>query len=76
LRHDAARAPRHLERGAAREGEQEDSFRRSALQDEVRDPVRQRVGLLVLALVMMRSGWPGAGGISLLDVQASKAARP
>ena len=42
---DAARAARHLERGAAREGEQQEPLRRAALQHEVRDAVRQGVGL-------------------------------
>jgi len=45
LRDDAARAPRHLERRAAREGEEQQPLGRAALQDQVRDAVRERVGL-------------------------------
>ena len=43
--HDAARAARHLERGAARKGEQEEPLRRAALEHEMRNAVRQGVGL-------------------------------
>jgi hypothetical protein len=42
---DALRAPGHLERRAAREGEKQDPFRRHALQDQVRDPIREGVRL-------------------------------
>ena len=42
---DALRAARHLERRAAREGQQQDALGLGALQNQMRDPVRQRVGL-------------------------------
>ena len=42
---DAARAPSHLERRAAREGEEQDALRVAAARDEVRDAMRQRIGL-------------------------------
>ncbi len=48
LRHfadDALRPPRHFERRASREGEEQDALRRGALENEVRDAVRERVGL-------------------------------
>ena len=45
LAHDAPRAARHLQRGAAREGEQQDAARARALEHQVRDAVRERVGL-------------------------------
>ena len=43
--HDALRAPRHLDRRAAREGEQQDALRVRALENEMRHAVRERVGL-------------------------------
>ena len=42
---DALDAPRHLRRGAAREGHQQDAARIGAVDDQMRDAVRQRVGL-------------------------------
>ena len=45
LAHDALGAPRHLIRRAARERQQEDRAGVGALGDEVRDPVREDVGL-------------------------------
>ena len=42
---DALRAPRHLERRAAREGEQQDALRVRALENQMRHAVRERVGL-------------------------------
>jgi len=45
LTDDAARAPRHLDRGAAREREQQEALRIRALQDEMCHAMRERVGL-------------------------------
>ena len=42
---DAARPARHLQRGAADEGEEEDAFRGHAFEDQVRYAVREGVGL-------------------------------
>jgi hypothetical protein len=42
---DAARPPRHLKRRAAGEGEEEDAFRGYALENQVRDAVREGIGL-------------------------------
>jgi hypothetical protein len=42
---DALGAPFHLGGGAAREGQQQDAMRVGTAHHEVRDPVRQRVGL-------------------------------
>ena len=44
-RRDALDPARHLGRGAAREGQQQHAARVGAVDDEMRDPVRQRVGL-------------------------------
>ena len=35
----------HLGRGAAREGQQQDAARIGAVDDQMRDPMRQRIGL-------------------------------
>ena len=43
--HHALRAPRHLERRATREGQQQHAFRRHAGEQQVRDAMRQRAGL-------------------------------
>ena len=43
--HDAFDAPRHLHRGAAREGQQQDRARIDAARHEAGDAMRQRVGL-------------------------------
>ena len=45
LARDALDAPRHFGRGAAREGHQQDAARIGAVDDQMRDAVRQRVGL-------------------------------
>src|SRR3954470_15988281 len=45
LADDAARTPRHLERRTAREGQEQDALRIRALGDEMRDAVRERIGL-------------------------------
>jgi len=45
LGHHALRAPGHLERGTAREREQQHALRRHACEQQVRDPVGQRAGL-------------------------------
>ena len=42
---DALRAPRHLERRAAGEGEEEDPFRRNPFENQMSNPVRERIGL-------------------------------
>ena len=42
---DAARAPGHLERRAARKREKEEALRIGAVRDEMRDAMRQRIGL-------------------------------
>ncbi|MNT50156.1 hypothetical protein D3C72_1870590 [compost metagenome] len=42
---DALDAPSHLRRGAARERQQQDAARIGAGQHQVRDPMRQRIGL-------------------------------
>jgi hypothetical protein len=45
LADDSPGAPRHLERGAAREGQQQDPLRARALQHEMRHAMRKRIGL-------------------------------
>ena len=45
VRGDALDAARHLGGGAAREGQQQDAARIGAVDDQMRDAVRQRVGL-------------------------------
>jgi hypothetical protein len=45
LRRDALGAPRHLGGGAPREGQEHDPPRIDAVEDEMRDAMRQRVGL-------------------------------
>ena len=45
LRGDALRPAQHLLGGAAREGQQQDSFGRDALEQQVRDAMRERIGL-------------------------------
>src|SRR5204863_9609025 len=45
LTDDAARTPRHLERRAARESKQQYALRARAAEDQVRDAMRERVGL-------------------------------
>ena len=45
LARDALDPPRHLGGGAAREGHQQDAARIGAVDDQMRDAVRQRVGL-------------------------------
>ena len=45
LARDPLDAPRHLGRGAAREGHQQDAARIGAVDDQMRDAVGQRVGL-------------------------------
>ena len=42
---DALDAPRHLVRGATREGQEHDAPRVDPVDDEVCNPVRQRIGL-------------------------------
>ena len=42
---DALGAPLHLGGGAAREGQQQDAVRIGAVHHQMRDPMRQRVGL-------------------------------
>jgi hypothetical protein len=45
LGHDARGAPRHLQRRAAGEGEEQDPLRLHAFEHEVRDAVREGAGL-------------------------------
>src|SRR6266850_4815578 len=45
LADDALRAPRHLDRGAPREGQQQDALGLCSPKNEMRDPVGERVGL-------------------------------
>ena len=57
-RADALDAALHLGRGAAREGQQQDAARIGAVDDQMGDAMRQRVGLAEPAPAMTSSGPP------------------